>query len=120
MQYLVLKVNNRAGLNIAHYSTSAADLLHLNRGRGKCEPIVNEDIFKVLADRSPSSSAVLRSFKKVVTDCLTQGKAVSLDFEVLVQDKRSVKIEKQLISHWTPCKDEEGQTKYVVLVFSEG
>jgi hypothetical protein len=52
---------------------------------------VNEDIFKVLAERSASSSSVMRSYKKAVTDVLAQGKAVSLDIKVVIEEKaRSV------------------------------
>lgn len=127
MQYLVLKVNDRAGFDIAHYSASAAGLLHLSRTRETREPIVNEEIFKVLAKRSPSSSSVLKSYKKVVTDCLARGKAVSVDFEALVEEKSQeskpiwpvVKTTEQLVTHWTPCKDQDGRAKYIVLVFAK-
>jgi hypothetical protein len=113
----VLKIKDRAGFSIAHYSTSAGDLLRLSRTQGTTERIVNEDIFKVLAERSPSSSSVMRSYKK----------AVSLDIKVVIEEKaRSVmptwpvvKTEERLISHWTPCKDEEGRAKYVVLILAE-
>jgi hypothetical protein len=123
----VLKIKDRAGFSIAHYSTSAGDLLRLSRTQGTTERIVNEDIFKVLAERSPSSSSVMRSYKKAVTDFLAQGKAVSLDIKVVIEEKaRSVmptwpvvKTEERLISHWTPCKDEEGRAKYVVLILAE-
>jgi hypothetical protein len=58
---------------------------------------------------------------------LAQGKAVSLDIKVVIEEKaRSVmptwpvvKTEERLISHWTPCKDEEGRAKYVVLILAE-
>ncbi|KAI4751312.1 hypothetical protein E4T52_16241 [Aureobasidium sp. EXF-3400] len=126
-KYVVLKIKDRAGFSIAHYSTSAGDLLRLSRTQGTTERIVNEDIFKVLAERSPSSSSVMRSYKKAVTDFLAQGKAVSLDIKVVIEEKaRSVmptwpvvKTEERLISHWTPCKDEEGRAKYVVLILAE-
>ena len=88
---------------------------------------MNEDIFKVLAERSLSSSSVMKSYKKAVTDFLAQGKAVSVDIDVAVENKTGsatptwpvVKTEKHLISHWTPCKDEEGRPKYVVLILTE-
>jgi hypothetical protein len=78
---------------------------------------MNEDIFKVLADRSPSSSSVMKSYRKAVTDLLVQGKAVSVDIELATEAK--VRNER-LISHWTPCKDEEGRARYVVLILTEG
>jgi ribosomal protein L39E len=88
---------------------------------------MNEDIFKVLAERSPSSSSVMKSYKKAVTDFLAQGKAVSVDIDVATEEKTRdaiptwpvVRTERRLISHWTPCKDEEGRPKYVVLILSE-
>ncbi|THZ99383.1 hypothetical protein D6C82_05194 [Aureobasidium pullulans] len=127
MQYVVLKMKDRTGLSIAHYSSSAGDLLRSNRTHGTSERIVNEDIFKLLAERSPSSSSVMKSYKKTVTDLLAEGKAVSVDIELVVEEKaRNLmptgpggKTEGRLISHWTPCKDEEGRTKYVVLVLAE-
>ena len=127
MQYVVLKMKDRTGLSIAHYSSSAGDLLRSSRTHGTSERIVNEDIFKLLAERSPSSSSVMKSYKKTVTDLLAEGKAVSVDIELVVEEKaRNLmptgpggKTEGRLISHWTPCKDEEGRTKYVVLVLAE-
>jgi hypothetical protein len=100
-------MKDRAGFSIAHYSTSAGDLLRLSRTQGTTERIVNEDIFKVLTERSPSSSSVMKSYKKAVTDLLAQGKAVSVDIKVVIEEKaRSVmptwpvvKTEKRLISH---------------------
>jgi hypothetical protein len=88
---------------------------------------MNEDIFKVLAERSLSSSSVMKSYKKAVTDFLAQGKPVSVDIDVAVEENTGsatptwpvVKTEKRLISHWTPCKDEEGRPKYVVLILTE-
>lgn len=123
----MLKVDDRANCNIAHYSTSAAELLYLNRARGATEPMKHEDIFKVLSERSPSSSSVFKAYKKTVTESLAHGTAVSVNLDVLVQERGQiseplwpvVKIEKHFVSHWTPCKDEEGRVKYVVLVFAE-
>ena len=126
MQYVVLKMKDRSGFSIAHYSTSASDLLRLGRTQGMSERIINEDIFKVLAERSPSPSTVMKSYKKTVTDFLTQGKSVSVDIDVAIEERADVmstrprvKTEKRLVSHWTPCKDEEARPKYVVLVLAE-
>lgn len=127
MQYVVLKVKDRGSFSIAHHSTAASDLLRLSRTQGTAERIMNEDIFKVLAERSPSSSTVMKSYKKTVTDFLGQGKSVSVDMEIAVEDiarstpptRPAVKTEQRLVSHWTPCKDEEGRVKYVVLILAE-
>lgn len=127
MQYVVLKMKDRTGFYIAHYSTSASDLLRLSRTQGTIERIMNEDIFKVLAERSPASSTIMKSYKKTVTDFLTQGKPVSVDLELAIEDVAPsmpptwpvIKTEKRLVSHWTPCKDEEGRAKYVVLILAE-
>lgn len=62
-----------------------------------------------------------------MTTHIKQGKAVSLNFALLSQesgkhsDKRGSKaaVEKLVVTHWTPCKDEAGRTKYVVLLFSD-
>lgn len=123
----MIKIDNRANFKIAHCSTSAAKLLRLSRQRGTVEPILNEDVFKVLADRCPSSSSVFKSYKKAVTDHLTHGKAVSVHVRLVAQHEEEhyetawppIKTEKYVVSHWTPCKDEDGRAKYVVLVFAE-
>ena len=120
-------MKDRTGFSIAHYSTPASDLLRLSRTQGTIDRISDEDIFKVLAERSPSSSSVMRSYKKAVTDLLAQGKPVSVDIELTIEEKTRVsvstwpvvKTENRLISHWTPCKDEEGRVKYVVLILAE-
>jgi hypothetical protein len=109
-------MKDRAGFSIAHYSPSVGDLLRTSRTQGTTERIMNEDIFKVLAERSPSSSSVMKSYKKAVTDLLTQGKAVSVDIEMNVEGRTR---NERMISHWTPCKDEEGRPKYVVLILAE-
>lgn len=120
-------MKERSGFSVAHYSTSADDLLRLSRTQGTTERIMNEDIFKVLAERSPSSSTVMKSYKKTVTDLLAQGKAVSVDIDVTVEERAVnamptwpvIKTNRRLVSHWTPCKDEEGRAKYVVLILAE-
>lgn len=99
----------------------------MSRGRGTPEPIAGEDIFKLLCQRSSSSSSEFKTYKKLVIECLAQGKAVSMDLEITVEEgNRSggwawpiVKTDKQLVSHWTPVKDEEGRARYVVLLFAE-
>ncbi|KAI5198642.1 hypothetical protein E4T39_06728 [Aureobasidium subglaciale] len=126
-KFVVLKMKDRTGLSVAHYSTAAGEMLSASRTHGTTERIVNEDIFKLLAEHSTSSSSVMKSYKKTVTDFLSEGKAVSVDIEMGIAEKaRSLmptgpvaKTEKRLISHWTPCKDEDGRTKYVVLVLVE-
>jgi hypothetical protein len=89
-------MKDRVGFSIAHFSPSAGDLLRTSRTHGSTERIMNEDIFKVLAERSPSSSSVIKSYKK----------------EAKARNER-------MISHWTPCKDEEGRARYVVLILTE-
>jgi hypothetical protein len=109
-------MKDRVGFSIAHFSPSAGDLLRTSRTHGSTERIMNEDIFKVLAERSPSSSSVIKSYKKAVTDLLVQGKAVSVDVELASEAKAR---NERMISHWTPCKDEEGRARYVVLILTE-
>lgn len=116
-------MKDRTGLSIAHCSTAAGEMLRPSRTHGANERIVNEDIFKLLAEHSPSSSSVMKSYKKTVTDFLSEGKAVSVDIELTIAGSaRSLTPTgpvQRLISHWTPCKDEEGRAKYVVLVLAE-
>jgi len=113
-KYVVIKMKDRVGFSIAHYSPSAGDLLRTSRTQGTADRLMNEDIFRLLAERSPSSSSVMRSYKKAVIDLLVQGKAVSVDVELTIE-----RTNERMISHWTPCKDEEGRAKYVVLILAE-
>ncbi|KAI5207258.1 hypothetical protein AUEXF2481DRAFT_48095 [Aureobasidium subglaciale EXF-2481] len=127
-KYVVLKMKDRTGLSVAHYSTAAREMLRPSRTHAITERIMNEDIFKLIAEHSSSSSSVMKSYKKTVTDFLSEGKAVSVDIEMMVAERATnllptgpvAKTGGRLVSHWTPCKDEEGRAKYVVLVFAEG
>lgn len=105
-------------------------MLGLNLPNGDVAPIVDKDIFKVLTEHSPSS--VPRTFKSVVKDGMKAGRAVSVETGLLTgieESKKSQGIfggatdrergwkraEEKYVCHFTPCKDEEGNVKWVVL-----
>jgi PAS domain S-box-containing protein len=138
-QYLVLSFDaHTQHFLIQHYSPGIIDMLCLTLPNGSIAPIFNKDIFRVLAEHSPSSS-VLKTFKQTVRDSISKGKAVSVETGLLTgyeeRKERSgfgrylgggegrgeggagrgwVRVEEKYVTHWTPLKDEEGRTRWVV------
>lgn len=137
-KYLVLTFNPQTQhLTIQHYSPGIIDMLCLNLPNGSIAPIFQKDIFRVLAEHSPPSSSVLKTFKATVRDAISKGKAVSVETGLLTgyeeRKERSgfgrmlgdrgdgrglVRVEEKYVTHWTPLKDEEGRTRWVVLTIA--
>jgi hypothetical protein len=145
LQYLVLSFNAQTQhLLINHYSPGIIDMLCLNLPNGSIAPIFNKDIFRILAEHSPPSS-VAKAFKTTVREAISKGKAVSVETGLLTayeerkeRKERSgfgrylggdgrekgegrwglVRVEEKYVTHWTPLKDEEGRTRWVVLTIA--
>lgn len=104
-------------------------MLCLNLPNGGIAPIYNKDIFKVLADHSTSSS-VSKALKNTVRENIRLGQAISIDLGLMTgletrrrgftvaTDRRPVRAEEKYSSHWTPLKDENGSTRWVVLTIA--
>ena len=137
LQYLVLSFNAQSQhLLINHYSPGIIDMLCLNLPNGSIAPIFNKDIFRVLAEHSSPSSSAMKVFKTTVREAISKGKAVSVETELLTgyeeRKERSrfgrylggegsrglVRVEEKYVTHWTPLKDEEGRTTWVVLTIA--
>ncbi|KAG0649428.1 Root phototropism 1 [Hyphodiscus hymeniophilus] len=138
-KYLVLAYNRQTQyLTIQHYSPGVIDMLGLNLPNGSIAPIFNKDIFRILVEHSPPSTSVAKNFKTRVRDSISRGKAVSIELAMLTgyeeRKERSglgrmlgdrgdsgrglVRVEEQYATHWTPLKDEEGRTGWVVLTIA--
>jgi hypothetical protein len=122
-----------SALLVQHYSPGIIDILCLQQACGAITPIYNKDIFKVLSDHSYSSSSSHRAFKETVTIALRNGRAVSVEMGLSTafeensgsgghmlrgEKARSRKVDEKYISHWTPLKDEEGRTAWIVLAIA--
>jgi hypothetical protein len=112
-------------------------MLCLNLPNGSIAPIFNKDIFRILAEHSPASSSVAKTFKTTVRDAISKGKAVSVETGLLTgyeeRKERSkfgrvlgdreggqgfVRVEEKYVTHWTPLKDEDGRARWVVLTIA--
>lgn len=86
------------------------------------EGIFNRDIFSVLGDYCQSSST-MRAYRLAVFDNVKKGTAVSIELGLLTGvvvkkrfgSEKNEKSEKRYVTHWTPVKDVEGRTKYIIL-----
>ncbi len=104
-------------------------MLCLNLPNGGIAPISDKDIFKVLAEYSLPSS-VQKNLRNTVRESIRKGAALSVELGLMtgIETKRSgfsiigerkvVRTEEKYISHWTPLKDEEGNTSWVVLTIA--
>jgi hypothetical protein len=133
MQYLVLEYTpHDRNLTIEHFSPGIIDMLHLNLPNGSIAPVQNKDIFVVLIDNSSSASSTSKYLKNTVRGAIRVGRAVSIEIGLMTgyEQKKSTgwlgggshstrnqlrKVEEKYVSHWTPLKNEEGNTKKVVL-----
>jgi hypothetical protein len=129
-QYVVLQYTPHSqALTIKYYSPSIIDILCLDLPNGSVAPIHDKEIFKVLAEHSPSS--VSRSFKSVVREELRLGHAVSIETSLLTgfeevkkqqglfgsgkPDRGFKRTEEKYVCHFTPLKNEVGSVAWVVL-----
>jgi hypothetical protein len=97
----------------------------LNISNGTKASIFNRDIFKVLAEHT-ISSYLHKSLKHTVRENIRQGKAVSVEMPLLTN--REIRgdiglrtnrgVEERHVGHWTPLKNEDGVTKWVVLTIA--
>jgi hypothetical protein len=129
-QYLVLKYTPTSGLlTISFYSAGVIDILCLNLPNGGIAPIFNKDIFKILGEHS-SSSSFHKSLKNTVRDNIKRGAAVSVELGLLtgpetrrsgftaITERKVTRAEQKYVSHWTPCKDEEGRVSFVIMTIA--
>ncbi|PQE28910.1 hypothetical protein CJF30_00003944 [Rutstroemia sp. NJR-2017a BBW] len=131
-KYVVLQYTPHSqALTIKYYSPGIVDILCLNLPNGSVAPIHDKDIFKVLAEHSPTS--ISRGFKSVVREELRLGHAVSIETGLLTgyeevkkqqgffgagkqeKERGLRRAEEKYVCHFTPLKDEVGRVEWVVL-----
>lgn len=132
-QYLVMTWNATTQiLTVQYYSPGVIDMLCLNLPNGGIAHIYNKDIFKVIAEHSTSSSSSgNKAFKSTVRDALKVGQAVSVETGLLTgfeevkgtgwfggEKEGMRRVEERYVTHWTPLKDQDGRTKWVVLTIA--
>jgi phototropin len=104
-------------------------MLCLNLPNGGIAPIFNKDIFKILSEHS-SSSSTHKALKVTVKESIRKGNAISVELGLMtgmeirrggftaIADRKVGRAEERYVSHWTPLKDEEGRTTWVVLTIA--
>lgn len=100
-------------LTVSFYSLAVVDMLAIGPDFEKELP--GSDVFKVLAGSSQSTNPTIKDFKHRVKAFLKTGKAVSCEISLTV--KRSGMIRRgveRFVTHWTPLKNENGETQWVV------
>jgi hypothetical protein len=104
-------------------------MLCLNLPNGGIAPIFNKDIFRVLAENSMQSS-MQKTLRATVRESIRRENAVSVELGLMtgmetkregfsiMGDRKIVRTEEKYVRHWTPLKDEEGRTNWVVLTIA--
>ncbi len=125
-------------LLVEHYSTGVIDMLGLNLPNGGTVPVFGKDIFRVLLEYSSPSSSVAKAVRGTVIGALKELRAVSVEVGLLtgLEEKKKKKSgffssgsssrtedgwkrrEEKFVTHWTPCKDEDGAVQLVVLIIA--
>ena len=109
-KYLVVKYSD---FTIQFYSMGIVDVLGItNKGSSD---FVGNNIFKFLAQYTTS---LPREFKSKVKEALKGGQAISASISLFTLKSLARRGDDKFFTHWTPCKDENGVTKYVVVTLS--
>lgn len=109
-QYLVVKYSD---FTIQFYSLGVADVLGItNSADGE---FVGNNVFKFLAQHTTS---LPREYKSKVKDALKHGQAISASIQLFTLRSLARRGDDKFFTHWTPCKDENGATKYAVVTLS--
>lgn len=109
-KYLVIRYDS---FSIQHYSPGMADILNLSKRAAK--EIIGLNVFKIL---SQHCIALPKEFRSKVQQSLKTGQHISASIKLSTPSSAQKDQEDRFFSHWTPTKDEHGQTKYVVMTLS--
>lgn len=109
-QYLVIKYSD---FTIQFYSLGIVEVLGITNKTSK--DFVGNNIFKFLAQYT---TALPREFKSKVKDALKGGLAISASISLFTLRSLARRGDDKFFTHWTPCKDENGAVKYVVVTLS--
>ncbi|KAL8822851.1 MAG: hypothetical protein Q9191_006421 [Dirinaria sp. TL-2023a] len=109
-QYLVIRYSD---FTIQFYSIGISDVLGITNSAS--QEFVGNNIFKFLAQHTTS---LPREYKSKVKDALKHGLAISASIQLFTLRSLARRGDDKFFTHWTPCKDEDGATKYVVVTLS--
>ena len=109
-KYLIIKYDSFA---IEFYSPGIADMLDLNKLTAR--QMVGSNVFKVL---SQHCAALPKEFRNRVQQSLKAGQHISASIKLFTPKSMQKNQEDKFFTHWTPTKEEQGQTKYVVMTIS--
>lgn len=109
-KYLVIKYSD---FTIQFYSIGISDVLGITNSAN--QEFVGNNIFKFLAQHTTS---LPREYKSKVKDALKHGQAISASIQLFTLRSLARRGDDKFFTHWTPCKDESGATKYVVVTLS--
>lgn len=110
LQYLVIRYSD---FTIQFYSLGVADVLGMTDSAPR--DIVGNNVFRFLSQHTTS---LPREYKSKVKDALKHGLAISASIQLLTLRSLARRSDDKFFTHWTPCKDEKGEVKYVVVTLS--
>ncbi|KAL8974494.1 MAG: hypothetical protein Q9197_001256 [Variospora fuerteventurae] len=109
-KYLVISYDS---FTIHFYSLGIADVLGItNRSNNE---FVGNNIFKFLGQHT---ATLPREFKSKVKEALRQGQSISASLNLFTLRSLARHGDDKFYTHWTPCKDEGGNIKYLVVTLS--
>ncbi|KAL8950695.1 MAG: hypothetical protein Q9222_003281 [Ikaeria aurantiellina] len=109
-KYVVISYDT---FNIKWYSLGLADVLGITNRQ--TQDFVGNNIFKFLAQHT---ATLPREFKSKVKDALKHGQAIAASIGLFTLKSLARQSDDKFFTHWTPCKDEKGVVKYVVVTLS--
>lgn len=110
LQYLVIHYSD---FTIQFYSQGVTEILGITN---KANPdFVGSNVFKFLGQHTTS---LPREYKSKVQYALKHGQAISASIQLFTLRSLARRGDDKFFTHWTPCKDETGATKYVVVTLS--
>ena len=109
-QYLVIKSSD---FTIQFYSLGIVEVLGITNRTS--QDFVGNNIFKFLGQYTTS---LPREFKSKVKAALKGGQAISASISLFTLRSLARRGDDKFFTHWTPCKDENGVVKFVVVTLS--
>ncbi|KAI4174759.1 MAG: hypothetical protein LQ343_002130 [Gyalolechia ehrenbergii] len=109
-KYLVISYDS---FTIQFYSLGIAEVLGITDRNN--QDFVGNNVFKFLAQHT---ATLPREFKSKVRDALKQGQPISASINLFTLKSLARHGDDKFYTHWTPCKNEKGAVKYVIVTLS--
>ena len=77
--------------------------------------LAGNNIFKLLTQHAPNMA---RNFKTRVKYALQEGRAISVDIDLVTKSSVIHRKSEHFVTHWTPLKDAQAKTKSVVVTLA--